>query len=235
VSLAEARGDPAERGRRAGRDDDAAAGAVAHDGAHERARPEVDVGVRRDDGGRRLRRGQRLARQHGLVAFEALVSEQPQVGRHEGADPQLDDVARHERDDVDAGGHAVAHDDRVVHDVGMQGRDRPLRAVLVHEAQPDAQDDDRRDDRGVRRVAGQAGDRRGREEQREQRVPELAHEHPERRHPVHPQGVRAVLREARGCLGRGQPGRARAEGAEHLGGGHPRGGCEVRCGHPASR
>ena len=41
--------------------------------------------------------GQRLAGQHRLVALELRRLEQPQVGGHDVADAQRDDVARHER------------------------------------------------------------------------------------------------------------------------------------------
>ncbi len=47
-----------------------------------------------------LATGQRLAGQHGLVALELRCVEQPQIGRHDVADPQGDDVAGDEVGDV---------------------------------------------------------------------------------------------------------------------------------------
>ena len=115
--------------------------------------------------------------------------EQPQVGRHDVADAQGDDVARHELRDIDRDLRAVAPDQRLVVDVAVQRGDRVRRAVLVHEAQADAEHDDRGDDRGVGGIAGQAGHGRRREQQQEQRVAQLAHQHREGRDALHRERV----------------------------------------------
>ena len=75
---------------------------------------------------------------------------------------RLDDVAWHQLAHVEALWRAVAPDQGLVVDVGVQRGDRELGAVLVDEAEPDAQDDDRGDDRAVDGVTRGRGDRRRR-------------------------------------------------------------------------
>ena len=87
----------------------------------------------------------------------------------------------------------------------MQRGDRPLGAVLVDEAEPDAQHDDGRDDRRVGGVAGQPGDTAAAEQQDQQRVAQLADEHAERGHAVGRQHVRAERPQAIGRVRRAQP------------------------------
>ncbi len=152
-------------------------GALVHDGAHEGARRQVERRVARLGDRGRLRDRQRLAGQDGLVAFELRGLDQPEVGGHDVADAQGDDVARDERCDVDAALLPVAPDERLVVDVAVQRRDGVRRAVLVDEPEPDAERDDRGDDRRVRRIAREARDGRRREQQQEQRVAQLPHEH----------------------------------------------------------
>ena len=76
---------------------------------------------------------------------------------------------------------AVAPHQRLVADVGVQRGDRELGAVLVDEAEPDAQDDDRGDDRRRRSVSPVAAEiAAAAEQQDEQRVAQLASRTPMR-------------------------------------------------------
>ena len=216
--LREAGGDLAERRRRAGRDDDAAPGALVDDRAHERA-----AGRSSGESLAGATAGDLATGSDSPVSTASSHSscggvEQPEVGRHDVADPQSDDVAGHEVGDVDRDLLAVAPDQRLVMEIAVERGDRVRRAELVEEAEADAERDDRGDDRGVGRVAGEARDGRRREQQQEQRVAQLAREDRERRHAPHRQRVRAVEREAGrgfcGCQALFTAGQAR----EHRGG-----------------
>ena len=85
-----------------------------------------------------LLRRQRLAGEHGLVAFQPLGLQQPQVGRHDVADGEPHDVAGHQLGDVDRWRLAVAHGQGGVAQLRVQRLDRPLGAVLVEEPESDA-------------------------------------------------------------------------------------------------
>ena len=146
LALSEPQGDRAELRPTAGAHDDAQPAAFAHDRAHERARREVQRGLRRRDRIAALLRRQGLAGEHRLVAFQAVGVQQAQVRRHDVADGQPHDVARHELGDVDRHRLAVAHRERRVAQLGVQRLDGQLGAVLVEEPQPDAQADDQQDD-----------------------------------------------------------------------------------------
>ena len=61
------------------------------------------------------------------------------------------------------------------------------------------------DDHRVDRIAGEARDGGGREQEAQQRVAQLAHQDPARRHPLHPQGVRPERAQPLRGLGAGQP------------------------------
>ena len=94
-------GDAPELGARAGGDHDAAAAAGVHDGAHQRA-----PGQLRQRRAGRHRGGvfghrQGLAGQHRLVAFQTGRRQQPDVGRDDVAEAQLDQVARDQAGHVD--------------------------------------------------------------------------------------------------------------------------------------
>ena len=106
--------------------------------------------------------------------------EQAHVGGDDVADAQRDDVAGHEVAHVDAPLGAVAPDERLVADVGVQRGDGALGAVLVDEAEPDAEHDDRGDDRRRRSGRRSRRTRRRRQQQDEQRVAQLADEDAER-------------------------------------------------------
>jgi len=169
VPFTEPKRDPAEGGTGTGADDQTAAVATAHQRPHERARRGRDGGVARRLRVERLRCGLRLAGQDRFVAFELVRLEQPQVGRDDVADPQVDDVAGHEISDAHLHRLAVALDEGQVADLGMQGLDSPLRAVLVQEAKADAHRDDRGDDSGLDPVADDCRDH-GRDQQQKQEV-----------------------------------------------------------------
>ena len=76
--------------------------AGVHDRAHERAaRSARPAASRRRPVAIALVDGQRLAGEHRLVASSPTTVEQPQVGGHQVAEPQLDDVAGYERGHVE--------------------------------------------------------------------------------------------------------------------------------------
>ena len=128
---------------------------------------------RRGDRGGRLDRRDGLAGEDGLVALQLVGLQQPQVGGDQVTHAQGHHVAGDQLAHVQTLLFAVAPDQGLVADVGVQRGDRQLRAVLVDEAQPHAQDDDRGDDRPVGGVAGGRGDACRGEQQDEQRVAEL--------------------------------------------------------------
>jgi hypothetical protein len=152
VPLPEPQRDPAESGPRPRLHHDAAPLAATDDSAHERTRGQVErrvsVAWRR-----RLHSHRRLTGEHRLVALEAIRLGQPQVGRHDVTHPQANHVPGHQSHDVDLLRPPVALDERRAADLGVQRLDRLLGAVLVDEAEPDAQTDDREDDRSVRLLA----------------------------------------------------------------------------------
>jgi hypothetical protein len=96
---------------------------------------------------RRLRRRHRLAGEDGLVAFELVGLDDPQIGGHDVADLQGHDVTGDEDAHVHLASRAVPPGQGAVVDVAKEGCDRPRGAVLVDEAQSDAQDQDQGDDR----------------------------------------------------------------------------------------
>ena len=105
---------------------------------------------------------------------------------------------------------------RGVAELGVQRLDRPLGAVLVEEAQPDAQADDRQDDRSVGAFADEErGQCRGDQED-QQRIAQLAHQHRERPGAVASQRVRPCFLQAAVRLLAGEPGGVAVEALEHL-------------------
>ena len=95
-------GDLAELGARAGGHHDTAAAAGVHDRAHQRAPGQF--GQRRPDGVGPvvLSTGSDSPGQHRLVALQTADVKQPDVGRDDVTEPQLDQVAGHQLGDVDA-------------------------------------------------------------------------------------------------------------------------------------
>ena len=150
--------------------------------------------------------GQRLAGQHRLVALQAGDLEQPEVGRDDVAEPQLDQVAGHQGGDVHRGRPPVADDHRLVVDLGVQRLGGLLGPVLVDEAEPDRQADDHADDDGVAALADEVGRDRGGQQQPEQRGPQLMPEHRQQPGAVRGHRIRAVLLESPRDLVLGQPG-----------------------------
>jgi hypothetical protein len=227
LALAEPDGDLAERGQRAGGHHDPAPRALVDHGTHERARGQVDGGVTSGDRVGRLDRRDGLAGQDGLVALQLVGLQQPQVGRDHIAHAQGHHVARHQVTHVQALLAAVAPDQGLVADACVQRGDRHLGAVLVDEAQPHAQDDDRGDDGPVGGVAGGGGDARGGQQQDQQRVAELAAQDPKGGHPVGGQHVAADTSQPAGGLVGGEAGLGAAQLLEHHTHRLTRGGCKV--------
>ena len=214
VALAEPQGDAAECRARPGLHHHGAALAAVHDRAHERAGGQIERGVAAPGRGR-LRSRRRLARQDRLVALEAIRREQPQVRGHDVSHPEAHDVAGHERDDVDLLRLPVALDEGGAADLRVERLDRLLGAVLVDEAEPDAQGDDRQDDPGRRRLADRRRDHRRRYEEHEQEAAELASKHAPGAGPVTAQDVRAELVQPPPRLLACEPSLAAAETTEH--------------------
>ena len=155
------------------------------------------------------------------------ASQQPQVRRDHVADLDPDDVAGHQLGHVDRAGVAVAQRERRVPQLGVQRLDRALRAVLVEEAEPDAEPADQEDDERVGALADEGGGDRRREQQEEQRVAELPAQDGERARPVAAQRVRADLSQPPAGLGARQPPRAGAQPAQGLADGERRDGGQV--------
>ena len=91
-----------------------------------------------------------------------------------------------------------------------------LGPVLVHEAQPDAERDDRGDDHRAGRVAGQPGHQGRAEQQQQQGVAQLAHQDVQGGGPPMRDQVRAEAGQALTRLRAGQPARGGPEGVEDL-------------------
>ena len=187
-----------------------------HDRAHERARRQVDVGAGRRDRVDHLRCRHGLAGQDGLVTLELDLLEDADVGGDDVADVQRHHVAGHEIGHRDPGLRAVAGHQRLVADVRVQRGDRALGAVLVDEAQADAEHHDRGDDPAVGGLTrGRGHEGRG-EQQDEQRVAQLSDEHPERGDPVLGEDVATEPGAPLLDLRRGEPAFAAAERRQHV-------------------
>ena len=114
-----------------------------------RARP----GRRRAPGSAALGLRHRLTGEDRLVALELARLEEPQVGGHQVAGAQQHDVARHQLGDVHRHGGPSRRMSGPVADAGVQRLDDTLGAILVEEAEADAQGDDGQDDDRVRALA----------------------------------------------------------------------------------
>lgn len=145
------------------------AAASVDDGTHQRAPGQFGERGAGRDGGRVLVHRQRLAGEHRLVAGEPGDLQQPDVGRDDVAQMQVDDVAGHEVGDVDRGRAAVADHGGLVPDLVMKGLGGLLGAVFVDEPEPDRERDDDPNDQRVASLADEVGRGRRREQQREQR------------------------------------------------------------------
>ena len=93
----------------------------AHDGRSTRIRADAVVDL--------LRGGHRLPGEDRLVAFRFVRLDDPQVGGNNIADPQLDDVAWDEDAHVQLALAAIAPDERLVMDVGVECGDSPCGAA----------------------------------------------------------------------------------------------------------
>ena len=101
----------------------------------------------------------------------------------------------------------------------MQRLDRPLGAVLIEEAEPDAQAADQKDDQRVEALADKERGQRGSEQQHEQRVAQLAGEHRERPRAVTAKRVRSCEPQPPLCLRTRESLGAGIQACEHLLGG----------------
>ena len=187
-----------------------------HDRAHERARGEVDRRVAR---GRllRLRCRHRLPGEHALVALELAHLHEPHVGRDQIAHAEVHDVARHQLSHVQPCGVPSRRTTASWRMFAWRAATATSERYSLTKPSPDAQDDDRGDDRSVDGVTGRGGDAGGGEEQDQQGVAELAGEDAQRGDPVRRHDVRPERLAPVGGLGRGQPAFRRPEALEHLG------------------
>ena len=169
--------------------------------------------MRRRDGllGRR-----RLARKDGLVTLEAVHLQQPQVGGHDVAEAQTDDIAGHELDDVDLLQAPVAlHKSRAA-DLRVERLDGLLGAVLVDEAEHDADAEDGDDDARLSGVPDDGGDDRGPQQERQQEAAQLPAEHAPDADAVAAQGVGTDRLQPSSRLLAGQAVGARSQSLEDL-------------------
>ena len=144
---------------------------------------ERDVGrtllTRTDRFARLLDRGG-LAGQDALVALEAVDLEESDIGRHQFAEREANHVTGHQVCDVDTHVPAVSDHHSGVSHRGMQRCGGSFRAVLVDEAEPDAEREDDADDGGLCVVAEKIGQQSCRGQQAEHRVGELTAQDGER-------------------------------------------------------
>src|SRR4029453_4922081 len=133
--------------------DDAASASAGNGGPHEGAGGEVEGRFARGGWMRLLRRRGSLAREYGFLALEPAPLEQPQVGRDGVAPAEPGHVAGNELGRVGLMETSVALDEAPPPDLRVQLLDRLLGAVLVEEAEPDAEGDDNEGDRRLDPVA----------------------------------------------------------------------------------
>jgi hypothetical protein len=160
--------------------------------------------------------GRRLAGQDRLVTLQPVHLHEPQIGRNDRADRELDDVARYQIGDIDRRPLTVTPHHGAMVDARVQRNRCQLRAVLVGEPEPDAQREDQPDDDRIRRIAGRSGHDRRAGEQDEQRVAELSQEHAPEGDAVLGQHVVAARRQSFRCLRRRQTRWLRVQRGEDL-------------------
>ena len=114
------------------------------------------------------------------------------------------------------GGLAIAQHERGVAELGVKRLDRALRAVLVEEAQPDAEADDRQDDRCVGALADEERGQGRSDQEDQQRIAQLTHEHRQRPGAVASQRVRPHLLQAAVRVLAGEPGGVAVEALKDL-------------------
>jgi hypothetical protein len=86
---------------------------------------------------RGLRHRQRFPGQRRFVALQSGDAQQPQVGRDDGPQVQVDQVTRYQVGHVHRSWLGPADHHHLVMDLRMQGFGGFLGPVLVHEPQPD--------------------------------------------------------------------------------------------------
>ena len=145
-----------------------------------------------------------------------MALEQPQVGRHDVADAERDDVAGHEaRATSTAACRAVAPDERLVMDVACSAATALAARYSLTKPSPTLSTTIARDDRRVGRIPGESRDRRRREQQQEQGIAQLARQDRDGRYAADSERVRAECAQA--CLGFGcaEAGLSACEALEH--------------------
>ena len=153
-----------------------------------------------------------------LVDGEVARLDEAAVGGHQVAGIEHDDIAGDERLDRHLSDRPVAHHVGLDRDRAGQRLHRVLGLALLNEIEDDAQEHDRGDDGEAGEVAGQSRQAAREEEKQNERIGEAAHELPPcRRAPDGNGAVRAILREPRLGLGRGETGLRRPQPLHHLG------------------
>ncbi len=131
--------------------------------------------------------------------------EQAHVGRHDVADAERHDVAGHEAGRRQPRSARRRASTRAVWRMSACSAATALAArYSLTKPSPTLRRTIDGDDHRVDRIAGEARDGGGREQEDQQRVAQLAHQDPARRHPLHPQGVRPERAQPLRGLGAGQ-------------------------------
>ena len=171
----------------------------------ERARPRDDDAAREDlvAGGLRDRVG--LAGEQRLVDLEPVGFSCPTVGRDLVAGAQREEIVDHDRFDRDLGALAVAHDARLGCVEDREPVERPLRPVLLHDADERVRDQHDAEQRVLDRPDDQDHDEHRAEDRVEPREDVGAGDLGQRAARALVGHVDLATRDPFGDLGRGQP------------------------------
>ena len=211
--------DVADLRRRAGRDHHASASPVGDGRAGEGHVPAVPEGGLLGKRGGLLLHRQRLSGERGLLGLQIDRLEEPQVRGDPVTGCEQDDVARHEVPRRHLHLLPCAQGARHRRRHALERLERPLRPVLLDEAQEDREQDDHGDGDRLRGVPERCRDGGGHQQDDDQDVLEL----PEQQGPgAHPAGRRQLVgpprRESAGRLRGIEPSlQGRAERRHHLG------------------
>ena len=122
----------------------------------------------------------RLAGERGFVDLERGQFDQAQVGRHDVAGLEFNQVAGHQLRRVNQRGVSVADDARLRAGHFLQGRHRALGAVFLDETDDAVKEHDDHDGDGVLWLADETCDHRRGDQHQDHEVGELRREHGER-------------------------------------------------------